>query len=63
MADEIDSVNDIAQAERDRAIHEARIRAYQIEVGTPGDCDFCGEWSGRLVGGACAPCRDKRSLP
>ena len=28
-----------------------------------GDCDLCGEWSGRLVNGACAPCRDKWSLP
>lgn len=63
MADEIDSANDIAQAERDRATREAQIRAEQIPIGAPGDCDFCGEWSGRLVGGACAPCRDKRRLP
>lgn len=28
-----------------------------------GDCDLCGEWSGRLVGGVCAPCRDRHKLP
>jgi hypothetical protein len=63
MADEIDSANDIAQAERDRAIAEAVAKASNIPLGVAGDCDFCGEWSGRLVGGACAPCRDLRGLP
>lgn len=32
---------------------------YDIPPGVEGDCDFCGEWSGRLVGGMCAPCRDR----
>ena len=27
------------------------------------DCDLCGEWSGRLIAGSCAPCRDRRHLP
>lgn len=34
-----------------------------IPPGEPGDCEMCGEWSGRLVGGACAPCREKYKLP
>jgi hypothetical protein len=51
--------------QREEAMHEARLRAATkpLEPGEPGDCDFCGEWSGRLVRGACAPCRDKRKLP
>jgi hypothetical protein len=32
---------------------------YEIPKGNPGECDLCGEWSGRLINGACAPCRDK----
>lgn len=45
------------------AIDEVRKKAAAIPVGRPGDCDFCGEWSGRLVDGACAPCRDLHKLP
>ena len=63
MADEIDCANDIAQAARERAEHAARVAADSIPAGAPGECDFCGEWSGRLVRGACAPCRDKLRLP
>jgi len=50
---------------REEAVHEARLRAAArlLEPGVPGECDLCGEWSGRLVRGACAPCRDKRKLP
>lgn len=40
-----------------------RAKAAAIPVGAPGDCDLCGEWSGRLVSGACAPCRDRWRLP
>ena len=32
---------------------------YHLPEGVAGDCDLCGEWSGRLIDGACAPCRDK----
>lgn len=46
-----DTAAAIAQAARD------------IPPGEPGECDLCGEWSGRLIGGACAPCRDKHKLP
>lgn len=63
MADEIDIANERAEADTERAIAAARSAAGQIEPGQPGDCDFCGEWSGRLVNGACAPCRDKWRRP
>jgi hypothetical protein len=50
---------------REETAHEARIRAAAKPLvrGVPGDCELCGEWPGRLVRGACAPCRDKRNLP
>lgn len=55
--DEVDE----AQERIERRIEEgiARARAKPFEKGKPGDCDLCGEWAGRLVLGACAPCRDK----
>jgi hypothetical protein len=40
-------------------VAKLREAAARIPVGTPGECDLCGEWSGRLVNGACAPCRDR----
>ena len=63
MADDIDQANDLAQHERDKLVAAARKAASDIPPGEPGDCDFCGEWSGRLVGGACAGCRDRLRLP
>lgn len=63
MADLIDQANDHAAAESAAAEAAVRMAATEIPAGEPGDCDFCGEWTGRLVGGACAPCRDARRLP
>ena len=59
MPDEID----LAQ-ERDHIATSSAIRAAakDIPTGTPGECGVCGEWSGRLIKGACAPCRDKYKL-
>jgi hypothetical protein len=56
---------DMSQA---RMEHEEVLRArytkpFELADGVAGDCDLCGEWSGRLVGGVCAPCRDKHKLP
>lgn len=45
----------------DDHVKEAMRKASEIPIGNPGDCDGCGEWSGRLVDGYCAPCRDKHS--
>jgi len=63
MADEVDQANDRAQADTERSIATARAIAANVPAGNEGDCDLCGEWSGRLVGGACARCRDKWRLP
>lgn len=60
MTDEIDRAQQREQEDRDRAIANA---AHDISKGSPGDCDFCGEHSMRLIEGACAPCRDKYHLP
>ena len=47
----------------DREVARIAEAAAKIPPGEPGDCDLCGEWSGRLVNGACARCRDKYKLP
>ena len=43
-------------------VAKLREAAARMPVGAPGECGRCGEWSGRLVNGACAPCRDKYKL-
>lgn len=55
---------DLAQ-ERENIAREDAIRAASkpIPPGVPGECELCGEWSGRLINGVCAPCRDKWKLP
>jgi len=58
-ADKIDRANEAAQKNLDAAIEAARS---DIPPGNPGDCDLCGEWTGRLIDGACAPCRDEFNL-
>jgi len=61
--DVIDQAN--ARADRDTALSLAFVRkqSASIPVGTAGECEMCGEWSGRLVEGVCAPCRDRYKLP
>lgn len=60
MPDEID----LAQ-ERDEIARADAVRAASKEIppGVPGECELCGEWSGRLIKGVCAPCRDRWKLP
>lgn len=62
MPDEIDLAQDREQIATDDAIREVQRKA-AMPAGEPGDCDLCGEWSARLVNGACAPCRDRYKLP
>lgn len=62
MVDSVDSSNDKSQDELDNIIATARSKALDIPTGNPGECDLCGHWSGRLVLGACAPCRDRWKL-
>lgn len=62
MSDIIDQANDYAAAEQARSEASARAAAADIPAGEPGDCDFCGEFFSRLVGGACGACRDHYRL-
>jgi hypothetical protein len=57
MADEVDIAQEYI--EREEEARRAAIEPYELAPGVPGDCDDCGEWSGRLVEGVCAPCRDR----
>jgi hypothetical protein len=57
--DEVDAANDQAQQRLDILIKRAR---KPLQKGNPGDCDLCGEWSGRLIEAVCAPCRDRYKL-
>lgn len=63
MADEVDRTQDAEEMHAAARAAEARRKAEAIPAGKPGECDLCGEWSERLVNGACAPCRDKYHLP
>ncbi len=62
MADDVDRTADRLDKEeamRDRA---RPALPYEPPPGVSGDCDLCGEWCGRLIGGACPPCRDRHGL-
>ena len=63
MADEADKTADRMEVEEAANIAEIRRKAAEIPKGKPGECERCVEPSWRLVGGACAPCRDKFKLP
>ncbi len=58
-ADRADELIEAQMADRLVAIHTQTL---SFISGAPGECDLCGEWSGRLVSGACAPCRDRYHL-
>lgn len=59
MADLADLAQEVIDQELEECIAAAR---KPLATGEPGDCNLCGETSGRLVGGACAPCRDRHKL-
>jgi hypothetical protein len=61
--DDIDRAQETTDRLTEESLRKARDRSLQIPKGQPGDCDLCGYWSGRLVKGVCAPCRDKHHLP
>jgi hypothetical protein len=61
--DVIDQANDKAMALLDVAAAEIRYLAQHMQTGEPGYCIHCGRYSVRLVGCACAPCRDHYKLP
>lgn len=57
MTDDVDIANDMIEKQMSEAINNRK--PFSLDSGKPGDCDFCGEWFGRLVDGACVPCRNK----
>ena len=63
MPDEMDMSSATSDLLDEVAIANVREVASKIPDGAPGDCDMCGEWSGRLVNGVCAPCRDRYGFP
>lgn len=56
MADDVDLANAIADRELARALAARRPEP----MGWAGECWQCGWDAPRLVGGRCAPCRDRR---
>jgi hypothetical protein len=53
----------MASIERADAMAIEAIRAKaDFAKGNPGECDYCGEYSPRLIGMACAPCRTRYRL-
>ena len=60
--DEADEANDHIERIESANIAAIRKAANDIPEGKSGECDLCGNWSGRLVAGVCAPCRDKYKL-
>lgn len=56
MADAADMATDIMAEHLARGLD--RVRTI-IPPGEPGECDACFERMPRIVGGMCAPCRDR----
>lgn len=61
MADQFDRAAELEEQQRQEAL--ANRPTFALQPGDPGECEICGYWSGRLVQGACAPCRDTYKLP
>jgi hypothetical protein len=59
VSDDVDVANDQAEQRLSILIKRA---SKPLQKGSPGDCDLCGEWSGRLIEAVCAPCRDRYKL-
>lgn len=60
--DEADRSEYYIESVIDDHVKEAMRKAADIPPGNPGECDFCGEYFSRLVGGACGFCRDKYGI-
>lgn len=62
MADVADNADDLIEREQAEGIRKAAENAAKIPQGSPGECEWCGEYFARLVGGACGRCRDHHRL-
>lgn len=60
--DDVDITEERARLALEADVMKVRKAAASMPAGKPGECERCGEWSGRLVRGACAPCRDRFNL-
>jgi len=60
--DDADKAEGLIEARQKEGLDAVRRAAADMPKGEPGDCELCGEWSGRLVRGVCAPCRDRFKL-
>lgn len=60
--DDVDITEERASQMLEASVTKVRQAAANMPAGVPGECELCGEWSGRLVDGACAPCRDRFSM-
>ena len=63
MADEADRSDKKIEDAVNDGVNEASRAVAAMPQGEAGECDLCGEFMLRLVGGACAPCRDRYKLP
>lgn len=63
MADIVDTTDESECHVLEARVNAITAAAAAIPKGEPGECRHCGEESLRLVGKACAPCRDLRNLP
>jgi len=63
MSERVADPNDLASEVEDK-FRQAAIQAARGDIppGIEGECIECGEWHPRLIGGACAPCRDALGL-
>lgn len=62
MPDTIDNIQELQALEEDGLLVRAHRAAVEIPAGTPGMCRSCDEFSPRLVGETCAPCRDEELI-
>ena len=65
MVDVIDVADEQYAAAFDADLKEVRRKANAVppkHLWIAGECDLCGEESGRLVEGVCARCRDRYKL-
>lgn len=62
MTDILDEADGLIELQKELSLAAAHKAANEMPAGTQGDCELCGNWSGRLVEAVCAPCRDKYKL-
>lgn len=61
MADDLDMASEQEEKHRQASIQARRNKPF--DPGVPGDCEGCGDYFTRLVGGHCGRCRDTLRLP